>query len=224
MLKYVVILALVGVALAQKSSVKAKASSGATFSHQYVFDWTKVLTNPEIFALLAQRDVVWPQRYEYDIPAPSFTCSDKQYPGYYADPATKCQTFHRCDINGNMTSYICVNRTLFNPITLICDYWFNVDCDAFIKDENFANRRLYTSEVLFDTPGNNNQGSASGPNGNWVWVDNAGGAASADKSTGNFKWVENNSAASTEAPAAQETTAATAEAASAEETTTAATA
>ncbi|XP_055344978.1 uncharacterized protein LOC129592860 [Paramacrobiotus metropolitanus] len=210
MLKYVVILALVGVALAQKS-VKAKASSGATFSHQYVFDWTKVLTNPEIFALLAQRDVVWPQRYEYDIPAPSFTCSDKQYPGYYADPATKCQTFHRCDVNGNMTSYICVNRTLFNPITLICDYWFNVDCDAFIKDENFGNRRLYTSEVLFDTPGNTNQGSASGPNGNWVWVDNAGGAAAPK------------AAAATEAPAAsEETTSAAAEGAAAEETTAAA--
>ncbi|XP_055349590.1 uncharacterized protein LOC129596361 [Paramacrobiotus metropolitanus] len=210
MFKLLVAFALVGAVLAQKS-VKAKASSGATFSHQYVFDWTKVLTNPEIFALLAQRDVVWPERSEYDIPAPSFTCDQKQYPGYYADPATKCQTFHRCDPNGNMTSYICVNRTLFNPITLICDYWFNVDCDAFIKDENFANRRLYTTEVLFDTPGNNNQGSASGPNGNWVWVDNAGGAAAPK------------AAAATEAPAAsEETTAAAAEAAPAAEETTAA--
>ncbi|XP_055343267.1 uncharacterized protein LOC129591595 [Paramacrobiotus metropolitanus] len=162
-----------------------------TFSHQYVFDWMKVLTNQEIYALLAQRVGQWPERGDYDIPAPGFTCAEKEFPGYYADPATQCQTFHRCDINGNMTSYICVNRTLFNPITLVCDHWFNVDCVGFIRDEYFANRRLYTSEVLFDTP---NQGppptttttpapiTTTTEHGKWVWVDdNAAGQSSTQK-------------------------------------------
>lgn len=120
------------------------------FAHQSVFDWMKVLSNPEIYALISQQQVQWPT---YDtIPPPSFGCADKTFPGFYAgnafcfslfishwrleknfpsvDPATQCQTFHRCDINGNLTSYICVNRTVFNPITLICDQWFNVDCEA----------------------------------------------------------------------------------------------
>ena len=52
------------------------------FSHQQVFDWMKVLTNPEIYALISQKFVQWPT---YDkIPEPSFSCSDKKYPGFYA--------------------------------------------------------------------------------------------------------------------------------------------
>lgn len=119
------------------------------FTHQYVFEWTKVLTNQEIYAMLAQKEIQWP--VHDSIPPPSFSCPQKQYPGFYAgkclsqlkkyhccdvfqsftDPATQCQTFHRCDINGNLTSYICVNTTVFNPITLVCDHWFNVDCDRY---------------------------------------------------------------------------------------------
>lgn len=52
------------------------------FSHMSVFDWMKVLTNPEIYALIAQKEVQWPT-YSI-IPPPSFTCSQKQFPGFYA--------------------------------------------------------------------------------------------------------------------------------------------
>lgn len=52
------------------------------FSHERVFDWMKVLTNQEIYALISQKEVQWPT---YDtIPPPSFACADKAFPGYYA--------------------------------------------------------------------------------------------------------------------------------------------
>ena len=37
----------------------------------------------------------------------------------------------RCDLNGKRTSYLCGNTTVFNQITLVCDYWFNVDCERY---------------------------------------------------------------------------------------------
>lgn len=62
------------------------------------------------------------------IPKTNFDCQTKAQPGYYADVDTQCQVFHRCEITGNITSYLCVNTTVFNQITLVCDYFYNVDC------------------------------------------------------------------------------------------------
>jgi len=173
------------------------------FAHQSVFDYTKILTVPEIQALLSSKSVQWPERPDHDIPAPSFTCADKQYPGYYADPATQCQTFHRCDPNGNMTSYICLNMTVFNPITLICDFWFNVDCEGFIKDENFGNRRLYSSLWLFDSP--------NAPKAEKTTAKPA--TTTADIHSGKYVWVEDKPS---KAAAAGTTTAASSESAATE--------
>lgn len=59
-----------------------------------------------------------------------FNCSDFKYPGYYADPSPPsfCQAFYRCEVNGNQMGFLCPNETLFNQLTLTCDYYFNVDC------------------------------------------------------------------------------------------------
>lgn len=120
---------------------------------QYVFDILKPALNAaEVQDLLASRGVQWPTLTA--VPDNSnFDCSSKKQPGFYADPSTQCQVFHRCDQNGNMTSFICVNTTVFNQITLVCDYWYNVDCKGFTAYEDFANSRLYQDGAqLFDTP------------------------------------------------------------------------
>ncbi|OQV17728.1 hypothetical protein BV898_08185 [Hypsibius exemplaris] len=72
----------------------------------------------------------------------------KVIPGFHADVSdpSKCQLFDRCDVNGNLTSYICPAMTLFNQITLICDYWFNVDCSQSASFVDYSNGRLYAGD------------------------------------------------------------------------------
>ncbi|OQV17695.1 hypothetical protein BV898_08153 [Hypsibius exemplaris] len=69
-------------------------------------------------------------------------------PGFHVDASdpSKCQVFDRCDINGNLTSYICPALTLFNQITLICDYFYNVDCAQSAQFADYSNGRLYAGE------------------------------------------------------------------------------
>jgi len=75
----------------------------------------------------------------------SIDCSK---PGFYADTdAGRCQVFDRCDINGNLTSYLCPNMTLFNQITLICDWWYNCDCSQAKQFADYSNSRLYKEGV-----------------------------------------------------------------------------
>lgn len=51
------------------------------------------------------------------IPETSFNC-DTIPPGFYADVDTQCQVFHRCDLRGIKSSFLCVNATIFNQLTL----------------------------------------------------------------------------------------------------------
>ncbi|GAU88411.1 hypothetical protein RvY_01119 [Ramazzottius varieornatus] len=118
---------------------------------QYVYD----IIRPQLDAasvvdilLNAQPGVTYPTYA--GIPQTNFACPAQ--PGFYADVNAQCQVFHRCDINGNITSYLCVNTTLFNQITLVCDYFWNVDCPGQQQYASFANSRLYTDQQLFDTP------------------------------------------------------------------------
>ncbi|XP_055344129.1 U-scoloptoxin(01)-Er1a-like [Paramacrobiotus metropolitanus] len=137
MMKAVVFLCLVAMAAAQR---------------QYVWDLLKPALNAaEVQTILANRDTNQYPNYN-TIPQTGFNCQSKKQPGFYADTEAQCQVFHRCDINGNQTSYLCVNSTVFNQVTLICDYFFNVDCQRFAAYEDFANSRLYTDQPLFDTP------------------------------------------------------------------------
>jgi len=79
------------------------------------------------------------------------TVCDTAKPGFYANVEKgQCQAFDRCDVNGNLTSYLCPNQTLFNQITLICDYWYNVDCSKAASFKDYSNSRLYTDKPLLD--------------------------------------------------------------------------
>jgi hypothetical protein len=62
------------------------------------------------------------------IPDTAFSCSQVQQTGYYADPDAGCQVFRQCLPDGSSRSFICANQTLFNQISLVCDWWYNVDC------------------------------------------------------------------------------------------------
>merc|ERR1712212_1234108 len=58
------------------------------------------------------------------------------YGGYYADPEQDCQAYHVClsDPLDQDTlypvSFLCPNGTIFNQQIFVCDWWFNVDCEA----------------------------------------------------------------------------------------------
>ncbi|XP_055341369.1 uncharacterized protein LOC129590258 [Paramacrobiotus metropolitanus] len=75
---------------------------------------------------------------------PFFNCATSVHqPGFYADTTTRCQVFRRCDPDGNLFSYLCPNTTVFNQITLTCDYFFNVDCAKSPDYYDYSNSRLY---------------------------------------------------------------------------------
>ncbi|XP_055338103.1 interleukin enhancer-binding factor 3-like isoform X2 [Paramacrobiotus metropolitanus] len=85
------------------------------------------------------------------IPQTSFSCSNVRQFGFYADPETRCQVFRRCEANNYMFSYICPNGTLFNQITLICDWWYNVNCPNSAAWVDYSNPRIYRQDLrLFD--------------------------------------------------------------------------
>ena len=60
------------------------------------------------------------------------------FSGYFADtsPASRCQVFHVCGQRRGVTnhnafySFLCPNGTIFNQLYLICDWWFNVNCES----------------------------------------------------------------------------------------------
>ncbi|XP_055330988.1 mucin-5AC-like [Paramacrobiotus metropolitanus] len=78
-----------------------------------------------------------------EIPATSFSCNDVSQPGFYADPETDCQAFHRCDIYGGQFRFLCPERTLFSQLTLVCDHWYNVNCQEQVKYADYINSRAY---------------------------------------------------------------------------------
>lgn len=62
------------------------------------------------------------------IPETSFDCKTQRYKGFFADPETRCQVWHYCDLNGGQASFLCPNGTIFSQAGLTCDWWFNVRC------------------------------------------------------------------------------------------------
>ncbi|OQV13993.1 hypothetical protein BV898_11765 [Hypsibius exemplaris] len=86
------------------------------------------------------------------IPDTGFLCTSVNQAGYYADVDTRCQVFRRCPLDGVMTSYLCPNMTVFNQITLVCDWWYNVDCSQAKQFYDYSNTRLYqgVDVVLLD--------------------------------------------------------------------------
>ncbi|XP_050667060.1 uncharacterized protein LOC126966841 [Leptidea sinapis] len=62
------------------------------------------------------------------IPQTKFDCKTQRYKGFFADPETRCQVWHYCDLNGGQASFLCPNGTIFSQAGLTCDWWFNVRC------------------------------------------------------------------------------------------------
>jgi len=142
-MKCLILFALVGFAVCAPGNSKTQG--------KFVWDLLKPsLSAVEIQTIVESRDISFPMLHT--IPDTGFNCQSKAQPGFYADQEARCQVFHRCDQNMNQTSYLCVNSTIFNQITLVCDSWFNVDCEKSADMENFANSRLYTDLPLFDSP------------------------------------------------------------------------
>jgi len=76
------------------------------------------------------------------IPKTSFDCKTQRYKGFFGDPETNCQVWHYCDLNGGQASFLCPNGTIFNQVSLTCDWWFNVKCDT-TTQLYVLNERLY---------------------------------------------------------------------------------
>jgi len=76
------------------------------------------------------------------VPYTNFYCDEQDYPGFYADPETRCQSWHYCDIDGRQTTFLCPNGTQFSQAVFVCDWWFNVRCDLSTR-LYVINSRLY---------------------------------------------------------------------------------
>ncbi|XP_018327661.1 uncharacterized protein LOC108738646 [Agrilus planipennis] len=76
------------------------------------------------------------------IPYTNFYCDNQPFPGFFADPETRCQSWHYCDIDGRQTTFLCPNGTQFNQFVFSCDWWFNVRCEL-SKKLYLINARLY---------------------------------------------------------------------------------
>jgi len=148
MMKLLAVLALVGCVAGQYTNNRDLNR----YAGKFVWDYLKPALQPAEVAVIESTKGVNAYPTYNSIPSTKFSCSSKGGPGFYADTEAGCQVFHRCDLSGNITDYLCVNTTIFNQITLICDKWYNVDCSRSLELENFANARLYTDKPLFDTP------------------------------------------------------------------------
>lgn len=100
-----------------------------------------------------------------EAPSTEFSCEDQSASGYYADTSEEsgCQVFHICQFWGNghiqQNSFLCPNGTIFNQKYLVCDWWYNFECntaaDLFRVNEAFGQQsRDLSSASNFDIDGN----------------------------------------------------------------------
>lgn len=83
------------------------------------------------------------------VPYTNFYCDEQPYPGFFADPETRCQTWHYCDIDGRQATFLCPNGTQFSQAVFACDWWFNVRCD--LSERLYViNSRLYGRPTRLD--------------------------------------------------------------------------
>ncbi|XP_055334783.1 uncharacterized protein LOC129585905 [Paramacrobiotus metropolitanus] len=90
----------------------------------------------------------------------SFSCAQVHQPGYYVniEPQSRCQVYHRCELDLPLYTYICPEGKLFNQITLNCDWWFNVQCAKSLDFYDYSNPRIYLGpNVTFLDSGNTSQ-------------------------------------------------------------------
>ncbi|XP_055336676.1 uncharacterized protein LOC129587107 [Paramacrobiotus metropolitanus] len=148
-MKCLIVLAVVlGVSTA--GVVKRQAQSPGVFSALDLLRGKSKLSNDDIrnMVLNAQAGQDYPNLSS--IPDSTFDCSAHK-PGFYADVSQRCQVVRRCDVNGNQTSFLCPNMTVFNQITLVCHWFWDVDCSKSETFYDYSNSRLYQENaVLLD--------------------------------------------------------------------------
>jgi len=92
------------------------------------------LYGPWVHSLLffaPSHPLVFQERRWAEFPNVSFTfdCTDRPI-GFYADLEFDCMIFHMCDEDGRRIPYMCANETSFNQKFRVCDWNYNVDCEA----------------------------------------------------------------------------------------------
>ncbi|KFM78846.1 hypothetical protein X975_25760, partial [Stegodyphus mimosarum] len=84
--------------------------------------------------------------YSY-LPWTGFKCLEHtSTPGFYADVETKCQMWHYCQPDGRHDRFLCPNGTVFDQLTRVCNWWFNVDCGSSLVNYDI-NFDLYREPV-----------------------------------------------------------------------------
>ncbi|OQV21177.1 hypothetical protein BV898_04937 [Hypsibius exemplaris] len=112
------------------------------------------LTAKEAFDVLAYAQGGKDFPVYLEVPKTYFTCGNAK-PGFYADLDTYCQVYHRCDIGGKQATFLCPTKTLFNQITLVCDWFYNVNCQNSRQFTEYSNSRLYYPQwQVLDTQSN----------------------------------------------------------------------
>ncbi|OWA51964.1 hypothetical protein BV898_16422 [Hypsibius exemplaris] len=86
------------------------------------------------------------------VPKPkNFNCLNVHQAGLYADQDFGCGVFRLCDLDGGLTSFVCGEQQLFNQISLVCDWYYNVDCWRSAQFVDYSNPRLWHEDwPLFD--------------------------------------------------------------------------
>ncbi|KAK7074670.1 hypothetical protein SK128_023724 [Halocaridina rubra] len=104
------------------------------------------------------------------VPDTGFDCDALDVPGYYADtdPEAGCQVFHICQdraLRRQKDSFLCPNGTIFNQQYLVCDWWFNFDCDT-AEDFYSVNELIGVDpNAGYGYGSNNGNGNGNGNNG-----------------------------------------------------------
>jgi hypothetical protein len=143
-MKFFIVLAALAVAC------NARVINKRAAQNPLVWDALKVLRGGKDLTVQEQQDLIANAVAGKDYPANAVLpnkvvdCSSYKQAGFYADPSdpSDCQVFHRCDDNGVAHSFLCPNGTLFNQITLVCDWFFNVECSASAQFVDYSNSRL----------------------------------------------------------------------------------
>lgn len=86
------------------------------------------------------------------VPYTDFYCDEQPYPGFFADPETRCQAWHYCDIDGRQASFLCPNGTQFSQAVLVCDWWFNVRSVSGLAKKNLFQERCFKTCDQYDQP------------------------------------------------------------------------
>ncbi|XP_055340982.1 uncharacterized protein LOC129590033 [Paramacrobiotus metropolitanus] len=143
-----VLAAVLGVASA--GVVKRQVQSPGVFSALDRLRGKSKLSNDDIRSLVLTAKPGQDYPDLTSIPESTFDCNAHK-PGFYADVSQRCQVVRRCDVNGNQTSFLCPSMTVFNQITLVCHWFWDVDCSLSETFYDYSNSRLYQENaVLLD--------------------------------------------------------------------------